>query len=228
MSGTAAPPGLLAIWNDIVPDARADFVAWHSREHVPERVGVPGFVRGRRLFGADAAPQYLTLYDVENLAVLTSAAYLARLNNPTPWTTRAVRHFRRTERAACRVPVRLGGGSGGYAVAGRVWLDDTAAAQSAEAALVRAAAALVACAGVCAVTVGCSDHTASSLATSERRMRAEEGVPADLIVLVEAFDRSIDAAPLLGEVEERARAAAPAGRLRVDRYDLELSLGREP
>jgi hypothetical protein len=228
MSGTAAPSGLLAIWNDIVPEARADFVAWHSREHVPERVGVPGFVRGRRLFGADAAPQYLTLYDVASLAVLTSAAYLTRLNNPTPWTTRVVRHFRRTERAACRVPVRAGAGSGGCVVAGRVWLDDPAAAPAAEAALVRAAAALVACAGVCAVTVGCGDRAASSVPTSERRMRAEEGVPADLIVLVEAFNRSIDAAPLLGAVEEHARAAASAGRLCVDRYDLEFSLGREP
>lgn len=228
MSDTAAPSGLLAIWNDIVPDARADFTAWHSREHVPERVGVPGFVRGRRLFGADAAPQYLTLYDVESLAVLTSAAYLARLDDPTPWTARVVGHFRRTERTACRVPARTGAGSGGHVVAGRLWLDDPAAAPAGEAALVRAAAALAAPAGVCTVTVGCVDRAASSVATAERRMRAEEAVPADLIVLVEAFDRSIDAAALLGAVEEHARAAAPAGRVRVDRYDLEFSLGREP
>lgn len=51
--------GVLAIWNGIAPEAEAEFVAWHVREHIPERVGLPGFLRGRRYVGdAEAHPRY--------------------------------------------------------------------------------------------------------------------------------------------------------------------------
>ena len=39
----------LALWNGIDrPEARAEYEAWHAFEHVPERVGLPGFEYGRR------------------------------------------------------------------------------------------------------------------------------------------------------------------------------------
>ena len=38
----------LALWNDIEPQRRTEYDAWHTFEHVPERVGIPGFIRGRR------------------------------------------------------------------------------------------------------------------------------------------------------------------------------------
>ena len=41
--------GALANWHDVPDDAHADFNAWHTHEHIPERVGVPGFLRGRRV-----------------------------------------------------------------------------------------------------------------------------------------------------------------------------------
>jgi len=40
--------GVIAIWNDITEEGRANFYEWHDREHIPERVGIPGFLRGRR------------------------------------------------------------------------------------------------------------------------------------------------------------------------------------
>ena len=49
--------GVLAIWNGIKPEAEDDFVAWHVREHIPERVGLPGFVRGRRYVAGTALPR---------------------------------------------------------------------------------------------------------------------------------------------------------------------------
>ena len=36
--------GVLAIWNGIDPDAEREFVRWHVEEHIPERVGLPGFL----------------------------------------------------------------------------------------------------------------------------------------------------------------------------------------
>jgi hypothetical protein len=38
---------VVAIWNDIVPEERANFIDWHNREHIPERVAIEGFLRGQ-------------------------------------------------------------------------------------------------------------------------------------------------------------------------------------
>ena len=44
-----AGEAVVAIWNGIEPEAREQFYDWHVNEHMPERVGIPGFRRGRRL-----------------------------------------------------------------------------------------------------------------------------------------------------------------------------------
>jgi len=36
------------IWNDVAPEGRDAFYAWHDKEHVPERLAIPGFLRGSR------------------------------------------------------------------------------------------------------------------------------------------------------------------------------------
>ena len=104
---------VLAIWNDIAPGGEAEFDHWHTREHVPERVGIPGFLRGRRYEAVGGSPRYFTLYETESAATLAGSAYLERLNNPTAWTRRALPMFRNTRRTACRVTLSLGEGIGG-------------------------------------------------------------------------------------------------------------------
>lgn len=44
MLGSAA----VAMWWDIAPEMRAEWEDWHSHEHMPERLGIPGFLRGSR------------------------------------------------------------------------------------------------------------------------------------------------------------------------------------
>ena len=79
-----AGEGAVAIWNGIADAGRADFYAWHLHEHMPERVGIPGFVRGRRYRAADAQtqPEFFTLYETQTFQVIQGADYLARLNDP--------------------------------------------------------------------------------------------------------------------------------------------------
>ena len=60
-----AGQGVLAIWNGIEDEAEADFVAWHVREHIPERVAVPGFLRGRRYVAVAGAPKYFNFYELD-------------------------------------------------------------------------------------------------------------------------------------------------------------------
>ena len=38
----------LAMWLEIEPQHSLDFQHWHSHEHLPERLGIPGFLRAAR------------------------------------------------------------------------------------------------------------------------------------------------------------------------------------
>src|SRR5690606_13279244 len=80
-----AGEGAVAIWHDLAPEGRAAFHAWHGEEHMPERVGIPGFLRGRRYVALSADLEYFNLYEALSPQVLTGADYQSRLNAPTPW-----------------------------------------------------------------------------------------------------------------------------------------------
>jgi hypothetical protein len=112
--------GVLAIWNGTTEAAEAEFVRWHVREHIPERVGVPGFLRGRRYVGLDGHPRYFNFYETASPETLESPAYRERLNNPTPWTRRIVSEFRDTIRTICTVAGSLGLGTGAWIEAIRI------------------------------------------------------------------------------------------------------------
>ena len=48
----------MVLWYDITPDAIAEHDDWHTHEHLPERVSIPGFVRALRWVIADStAPE---------------------------------------------------------------------------------------------------------------------------------------------------------------------------
>jgi hypothetical protein len=93
----------LGIWMDVDASGLDDFNAWYRRQHLPERLSVPGFLRGRR-YEADGSPspRYFTLYETTDASVLSSALYLERLNAPTDWTRRALPLVRRMIRNAYR------------------------------------------------------------------------------------------------------------------------------
>src|SRR5689334_3313392 len=101
--------GILAVWNDCVPENEADYVRWYVGEHLPERVGVAGFRRGWRYEAVSADPHYFTYYDTDAPEVLESPAYLARLQNPTPWTRRIMTStIRNATRTVCARSMQLG------------------------------------------------------------------------------------------------------------------------
>jgi len=99
MLGSAA----VAIWCDVSAEMRDEFDDWHAHEHMPERLSIPGFLRGSRWVAADGGGGYFMMYEVETPEVLTGAAYLARLNNPTRWSRKMMPHHRNMVRGLCRV-----------------------------------------------------------------------------------------------------------------------------
>ena len=110
---TMAGSGVLAFWHDVVPGGEAEFDQWHLREHIPERVAVPGFLRCRRYATLGDPPRYFYYYETESLDTLQSPAYLGRLADPTPWTKKTMPLVRNNTRTACRVVASVGAGQGG-------------------------------------------------------------------------------------------------------------------
>lgn len=106
MLGRAA----VAMWWDIAPEMRAEFEDWHTHEHMPERLRIPGFLRGTRWIASDGAPSYFILYEAARPATLTAGPYLERLNDPTPWSRRMMPHHQNMARSLCRVRAAFGGG----------------------------------------------------------------------------------------------------------------------
>ena len=189
--------GVVAIWNDIEPQARAEFHEWHSREHMPERVGIPGFLRGRRYIALSgtppsAAPEYFTLYETRDLGVLTGADYLARLNAPTAWTRRCVASFLDTERALCTVAASLGAGQGGLLMTLRYdvapdWKDRHRAWLAGQ-----ALPALASLPGICGAHLCIADTGASTLLTEEKKVRPHATIVPDWVVMVECAGERAD------------------------------------
>ena len=122
--------GILAIWHDVGEAIGDEYERWYFGEHLPERVGVPGFVAGRRYEAVTGAPRFLTYYEGTSPEVFVSKFYMDRLNDPTPLTTRVLRHFRDTNRTVCRRTWEAGAIRGAWGVAVRV--DRGGSAQGAE------------------------------------------------------------------------------------------------
>lgn len=106
----AAPSGLMAFWADIETSYEHRFLEWHNCEHMPERVSVPGFCEGRPYHGIGDAPAYLMMYFTETAEVLHSPLYVARLNDPTPWTQESLTHFRNASRNVYDLVASAGSG----------------------------------------------------------------------------------------------------------------------
>lgn len=108
--------GLLMVWTDIPANVEDDFNDWYNREHVRERVDVPGFIRSRRFVATSGAPKYLALYETENLQVLQSEPYLRFKIKRDERTLEMTRLFRNTIKVTGNVIVRAGRGEGAFLV----------------------------------------------------------------------------------------------------------------
>ena len=109
---------VMALYYDIAGDT-ADHDDWHTYEHLHERLSIPGFVRATRWIARTGQPRYLVVYEVANVEVATSGAYLARLNAPTPWTAAMMPRFRGMIRGFADVASSAGCGLGNVATSVR-------------------------------------------------------------------------------------------------------------
>lgn len=109
--------GVLVNWGGVLAASEVDYNAWHSLEHMPERLSVPGFRRGRRCIAVEGTPEhlkYFMMYEAADTEIFISAPYLQRLNDPTPWTQRILSTYVAPSRTVCRVLDSHGYGVGGW------------------------------------------------------------------------------------------------------------------
>jgi hypothetical protein len=213
-----AGEGAVAIWHDIAPEGRAEFYAWHGEEHMPERVGIPGFLRGRRYVAIDADLEFFNLYEAQTVEVLKGQDYTARVNAPTPWTFSSVKHFRSVARAICRVAHTSGPAQGGliatlrYDVPGNI-------ASAHQAALLRGLVPdLLAMRGVAGVHLLTADAQASGIATAEQKARGVANAVPRWVLLLEGWGDEAEFVAL-------AREQLSAGELQALGGEGPFSLG---
>jgi len=81
---TASGTGLLVVWTDIAPDAEAEFNEWYNSEHIPQLLGVTGFLSGKRYQAIDGKPKYSAIYELADENVMKSDAKIRR-RGPARW-----------------------------------------------------------------------------------------------------------------------------------------------
>ena len=97
---------VLVNWGGILPDKETNYNEWHSKEHMPERISLPGFLRGYRAVGIDGTEinnKYFMMYEAEKKEIFVSKEYLERLNNPTKWTKEILSSYLSPSRTICSV-----------------------------------------------------------------------------------------------------------------------------
>jgi hypothetical protein len=105
--------GMLITLTEVKSRDEADFNEWYNREHIDERVNLPGFHRARRYIAVKASPKYLATYECDSVGDLATPGYLQLLANQTAWSQAVMARFTHFNRLTLRIQVDLTHGVGG-------------------------------------------------------------------------------------------------------------------
>ena len=221
--------GAVCIWHDLLPEARDDFHQWHNREHMPERVGIPGFRRGRRYVAIAGTPEYFNLYEADSAEVLGGQDYLNRLNAPTEWTRQVVPSFRNVSRSICRVVYTDGVGQGAFMLTQRFDVGERDRSQVLKALRQRLLPPLCDNKGIAGIHLCLADETISKVETAEKKARADTTQVPTWIILIEGNSSADVGAAAAGLSQElRPLLGAADAPVLTSVYQLEFSRCKTP
>ena len=212
-------------WSNVAPEHRSAYYEWHSREHMVGRVAIPGYQRGRRYLAQQAERDFLVLYEVDDLAVVTGADYLAKANKPSPLTQRTSQFVKNAVRGLAVVRASFGIGTGGYALTLR--FDPRAGSEDALAryltgdALPRAAERP----DITGAHFLVADRDASSIVPVERQGRPTD-IPNWIVVLEGVSFDAVNAACDAHLAAAALRQNGAADAIARDTYSLQLTVPR--
>lgn len=107
-------PAILFVWTDVDPEHEADFNQWYDREHVQERVALPGFVSGVRYRCVQGPRRYLGLYRTRGLDAFRTPEYFQAFRHQTPWSVTNLQRMRNPMRRVCTISAETGAGRGAW------------------------------------------------------------------------------------------------------------------
>ena len=105
--------GMLIVFTEVKTRDERDLNEWYNREHIDERVNLPGFHRARRYVAVRGSPKYLATYECDTVDDLATPDYLHLLANQTSWSQAVMARFTHFHRLTLRLQVDLTHGVGG-------------------------------------------------------------------------------------------------------------------
>jgi hypothetical protein len=117
--------GMLVTFTEVAPEHEGEFNEWYNREHIDERVFMPGFKRARRYLAADdrAPAKYWATYETETVRDLCAPEYMKLLGDQSPWSKKVTALFTKFERFTLDCTVDLTHGFTGAAGLARFFPD---------------------------------------------------------------------------------------------------------
>ena len=193
-------PGILFVWTSADPEHEIDFNRWYDREHVEERVRIPGFVSGTRYQSVRGPRKYLGLYRTVSLDAFQTPDYFKAFQQQTPWSVTNLGRMRDPMRRVCAIEAETGFGTGAWLAVLRLGAKTIGQDAQAVAGLAALGRELLQIDGVIASRLLTPDTSLSGPLPAEQK----EGRVLDPIFLIDA---SSEAAALAAV----ARAAAALG-----------------
>lgn len=186
--------GMLITLTEVKPADETEFNEWYNREHIDERIGLPGLLRARRYVAMKAIPKYFATYECESVDDLATPAYLQSLGKQTAWSQSVMARFTHFDRLTLRIQLDRTRGVGGALTVVRfapdmrkrnalaAWLDDTALPKA------------IARPGMLGAAVGENDLDVANAPLQEKSMDHPKALDAEWVVLLEGADPKATAA----------------------------------
>jgi hypothetical protein len=95
---------VFVVMMDVDPEHEDEFNWWYNDEHLPERLGIPGYVSARRfvLEEGEGVLKYLCIWEMEDGSPLRSEEYQAQQRRPSELRDRALGHVKQRARGLYR------------------------------------------------------------------------------------------------------------------------------
>jgi len=112
--------GMLMTFSETLAGDEEDFNEWYNREHIDERVWMPGFHRARRYMDAEGTAEfkYFATYETDKVEDLADPDYMELLKDQSDWSKKVMATFTKFDRVTAEISIDLSHGfSGGCSIA---------------------------------------------------------------------------------------------------------------
>ena len=78
--------GLFIVLLDMPASIEEEFNRWYDQEHLPQQLGLPGFLNAARYVAVKGGPKYMACYQLDSPEAMNTPECIDSRGNPTEWT----------------------------------------------------------------------------------------------------------------------------------------------